>query len=235
MIEGLVYLNLRRSIPLTYRKPSIFLDCCLVHTGIRCPPPKLTADAPVLNVRQPVIVNLRPTLGMKLHPPLRPHALEFRHGGIFKKPLLAQLRLDCSIRALTKAHVVLRRLPPKLPCSVNNSSATLRALKRSTSAIGPVRHVHRAVGIDASGDQCQPDADRFQKSALSCAGVTLSTPVPNSKSTLSPMIGMSFCSRGQFRWQRPHDVLADEIRVKRVFDSPPPPCRPGFLVASSRW
>ena len=39
----------------------------------------------------------------------------------------------------------------------------------------------------------------ISKSALSCAGVTFNTPVPNSKSTCSsPMMGMSFFSRS--RW-----------------------------------
>ena len=68
------------------------------------PPPELAADAPVLNVLHPVLVNLRPALGEKLHRARWPTAAaRFLHPRIFQKPLLAQARLDRHIGALAEA------------------------------------------------------------------------------------------------------------------------------------
>ena len=77
-------------------------------------PPKLAADAPILNVAHPVVINLRPALGMKLSSRRSSrHALSRAtcfHARIFQKPLLAQARLDRHIRAFAVTDVVRVRL-----------------------------------------------------------------------------------------------------------------------------
>src|ERR1043165_2103794 len=47
------------------------LAACELHAPHRnpVPPPKLAADAPVLNVRQPMVIDLRPALRMETHFP----------------------------------------------------------------------------------------------------------------------------------------------------------------------
>ena len=73
-------------------------------------PPKLAADAPVLNVRQPVIINFCPAVGMKLHHTARHRRLGQLHARILQEPLLTQARLDGHTRALTETNLVFVRL-----------------------------------------------------------------------------------------------------------------------------
>src|SRR5437016_130405 len=96
-------------------------------------PPKLAADAPILNIRQPVVIDLRPPVGMEAHfswerrrpageslrrtrrrdagAPRPLHArLGLLHRWIFQKPLLAQTRLNRHARALADADFVFIRV-----------------------------------------------------------------------------------------------------------------------------
>ena len=117
------------------------------------PPPELAADAPVLDVLQPVVVNLRPALGMKTASRRSAtHRARFLHARILQEPLLAQARLDRHIGALAEADVVLVRLflrqQRRAPSSI--SAAFLRASKRSSpSRSGP-----------RGRSSCRPDAGR---------------------------------------------------------------------------
>ena len=70
------------------------------------PPPQLAADAPILDVRHPVLVNFRPAPGHKPDP-ARDHRIQGgRHLRIPQKPLLAQPRLDRHVSPLAKADIV---------------------------------------------------------------------------------------------------------------------------------
>ncbi len=92
-------------------------------------PPKLAADAPVLDVAHPVVINLRPPLRMEAHgapnsdsacffcvsrradseigaPRLLHARAGFFHARIFQEPLLAQARLNRHIRAFAITDVV---------------------------------------------------------------------------------------------------------------------------------
>ena len=74
-------------------------------------PPKLPADAPILDVLEPMLVNLFPTLGTKTNrSPLAHRGARFRHLRIFQKPLFAQPRLDRHPGALAEADRAFVRL-----------------------------------------------------------------------------------------------------------------------------
>ena len=70
-------------------------------------PPQLPRDAPVLNALQPVIVNLRPAIWVKLHFTLRHHCLGGGHAGIFQEPLFTEARFDRHSGAFAVADRVL--------------------------------------------------------------------------------------------------------------------------------
>ena len=91
------------------RNPFEFISARIPHRN-PMPPPKLTADAPVLNVRQPVVIHFRPAFGMKFHPARRHARPGWFHGGIFQKPLFAQARLNRHTRPLAETDIVLVRL-----------------------------------------------------------------------------------------------------------------------------
>ena len=58
-------------------------------------PPELAADAPILNVLQPMLVNRFPTLRAKMNRTIRANrGTRFFHLGILQEPLLAQAGLD---------------------------------------------------------------------------------------------------------------------------------------------
>ncbi len=74
------------------------------------PPPNLAADAPVLNVFQPLRVNFFPMRGKEADEMIAHDAERFFRLRITQKPLLADARFDRDFAALTKADVVLVRL-----------------------------------------------------------------------------------------------------------------------------
>ena len=73
-------------------------------------PPNLTADAPVLNVLQPLRVNLFPMRGKETNQVIAHHRERFLRFRITQKPLLAQSRLDRNVAAIAEADVVFVRL-----------------------------------------------------------------------------------------------------------------------------
>ena len=74
-------------------------------------PPELAADAPILDVLQPVLVNRFPALGTKTNRARwTDRGARFLDPRIFQKPLLAQPRLDRDAGALAEAHRALMRL-----------------------------------------------------------------------------------------------------------------------------
>ena len=73
-------------------------------------PPDLAADAPILNVLQPLRVNLFPVRGKEPDQMIAHHGERFLRFRITQKPLLAQPRLDRHVAALAEADIVLMRL-----------------------------------------------------------------------------------------------------------------------------
>ena len=74
------------------------------------PPPHLAADAPILQVGHPVVIDLRPAVGVEFHLAVGHDGLAFLHARVFEEPLLAQTALDRHVGALGVAEVVLIRL-----------------------------------------------------------------------------------------------------------------------------
>ena len=63
-------------------------------------PPKLPADAPILNVFEPMQVSLFPSLGKEFDMTVLNRLLCFLHPRVFEKPLLGQPRFDRYARPL---------------------------------------------------------------------------------------------------------------------------------------
>ncbi len=126
------------------------------------PPPKLTADAPVLDIFEPVQVNFGPALGVKLDVPVAHRGLGLLDARIFQPPLPGEARLDRHIGTLGVAHVVLvglllhqcagllEQLGGLLP-----AGKTVQARERGAGQL-----VERAVGVEHIHDrQLVPQAD----------------------------------------------------------------------------
>ena len=73
-------------------------------------PPNLPADAPILNVLEPLSIDLFPMHRKEADQMLAHHPKRFLGLGITQKPLLAQARLDRNAGALTEADRALVRL-----------------------------------------------------------------------------------------------------------------------------
>ena len=74
-------------------------------------PPKLPADAPILNVFQPMLIDVFPTLRAKTDRAFWPNRrARFLHLRILQKPLLAQPRLDWDPGAFAETDGALVRL-----------------------------------------------------------------------------------------------------------------------------
>ena len=73
-------------------------------------PPDLSADAPILDVLQPLHVNLLPMRREKTDEMLAHHRERFLRFRITQEPLLAQTRLDRNSGALAEADIVFVRL-----------------------------------------------------------------------------------------------------------------------------
>ena len=74
------------------------------------PPPHLAADAPILQAGHPVVIDLRPAVGVKFHLAIGDDGLAFLHARVFEEPLLAQAALDGHVGTLGVAEIVLIRL-----------------------------------------------------------------------------------------------------------------------------
>ena len=124
------------------------------------------------------------------------HGERFLRFRIFQKPLLAQARLDRHTAALAETDRVFIRLflrqQIRFPASI--SAAFLRASKRSSpSSSGTFGQLIVPFGCRTSIDRQLVALPDFEIEFV-VAGVTLSTPVPNSGSIASsPTIGI--CSR----------------------------------------
>ena len=70
-------------------------------------PPNLAADAPVLNVREPLLVNFLPMLREEADEMFFNNRERFLRFRIMQKPLLAESRLDRDIAAVAEANIVL--------------------------------------------------------------------------------------------------------------------------------
>ena len=78
--------------------------------GNPMPPPELPADAPVLDVAHPVVVNFCPAVGEEFHPALGHHGARRRNAGISQEPLFAQAWFNRHVGPFAESHVVGVRL-----------------------------------------------------------------------------------------------------------------------------
>ena len=74
------------------------------------PPPHLPANAPVLNILQPLCVNLFPVCREESNQVLAHHRERFLCFRITQKPLLTDPRLDRNVAPITEADVIFIRL-----------------------------------------------------------------------------------------------------------------------------
>ena len=70
-------------------------------------PPQLSADTPVLDAFQPVVINPSPAFRKELHFAPGHHRTGLLHTRVFQKPLFTQARLDGHIRPLAESNIVL--------------------------------------------------------------------------------------------------------------------------------
>src|SRR4051812_31252461 len=73
-------------------------------------PPQLTTDAPILDVLQPVQVNLAPALGVKLDEPITHDRFRLLDARVTQPPLPREPRLDRRAGTLGVADIVRVRL-----------------------------------------------------------------------------------------------------------------------------
>src|SRR5688572_32550371 len=73
-------------------------------------PPELPANAPVLDVLHPVVVNPAPTLREECQIAFLSDSDRVRHTRIFQKPLLRKAGFNWNIGAFAESNVVLVRL-----------------------------------------------------------------------------------------------------------------------------
>ncbi len=123
------------------------------RTGMRWPPPELARDAPVLDVFQPVVVDLFPRSGEETDE-LVAHGVARLHGHrVLQEPLLGEPRLDRHARAFAVAHVVLVRL------LLHQQAELAELLHRGPRAprSDPARRIPRQPGRSASrwGSKCR--------------------------------------------------------------------------------
>src|SRR5690242_545153 len=74
------------------------------------PPPYLPANAPVLNVLQPLAINLLPMCRKKANQVFAHYRERFLRFRITQKPLLADSGFDWNVAAIAKADVIFVRL-----------------------------------------------------------------------------------------------------------------------------
>src|SRR5205807_2072035 len=98
-------------------------------------PPNLAADAPVLNVLQPLRVNLLPMHGKKPNEMIAHDSERFFGFRITQKPLLAQARLDRDFAPLAEADVVFIRL------GFREQSLLLQHLRRFLARLEPIESI----------------------------------------------------------------------------------------------
>src|SRR4051794_5801378 len=112
-------------------------------------PPELARDAPILKIRHPVVVDLGPALGVKLHAALIHHGVRSLAARVAQPPLLGEPRLDWHIRALGEADVVLVRLlfdeRAELAQALDRRSTRLEAIEPDERLAR--ERVHRPVWI----------------------------------------------------------------------------------------
>ena len=110
-------------------------------------PPELPADAPVLDVVEPVQVNLGPALRVEFDQAVADHALGLLDLRVTHPPLLGQPRLDRHVGALGIAHIVRvgllrhQRARGLFPCGKAVQPRQLRAGEVVERAVG-IEHVH---------------------------------------------------------------------------------------------
>ena len=156
---------------------------------------------------------------MKFHPAFGHARLGFRHGGIFQKPLLAQTRLNRHVRALAETDVVLVGL------GLDHHALFREYFHGNFAGLEPIQPgqwptrqgVHRAVGVD--------DFDERQlvtRADVKVRFVVRGRDLEHAGAEFKIHVFIAddrdeFLIRRQFGGQRTHDVLADKMRVTRVF------------------
>ena len=168
------------------RATTVLPQCCAVPGGDAMPPPELAADAPVADVRQPVLVGVLPALGVEPHIAVPPGLEGLLGQGLhLHEPLLGEVGLHHGMAAVAVAHRVAYWF---LPHEETERRQVLHHglagfLDREAAVLGRRGVGQRAVGVedvDALGRLWRLP---ISKSLGSWAGVIFTRPVPNSRST----------------------------------------------------
>jgi hypothetical protein len=94
-------------IPQVLLGEAVAVEAPAVPDGNAVAPPELAADAPVLDVIEPVQVDFRPALGVELDEPVADGRLGLLDPGIAQPPLPGEARLDRHVGALGVPDAVL--------------------------------------------------------------------------------------------------------------------------------
>ena len=113
-------------------------------------PPDLAADAPVLDVLQPLRVHLFPMLREKANQPVAHHGEGLGSFRITQEPLFAQARFDGHLGAFAETHVVLVCFLFGKQAHLHEHFSRLPARGETVQAVefGHVGRVDRAVGVE---------------------------------------------------------------------------------------
>ena len=114
------------------------------------PPPKLATDTPVLNIFEPVQVNLGPTLRVKFNMAIADRDFGFLHFRVTQPPLPGEARLNRHISSLRITDIIFVRLflheRPHFLKQQDRLLTTGKTLETSQSRTGQL--VERAIRIE---------------------------------------------------------------------------------------
>ena len=179
------------------------------------PPPKLSTDAPILQATHPVVVSLRPALGIKLHRSVDDADSSGILAGIFQKPLLGEARLDRHIGAFAEADLVfvILRLG-KRPHFIELGRSGFASFKTiHAGQLDTGQAIHFTVRFE--------DVDDFQSVPLANIKVGLVVCWRDlqhacAKLNVDMLVGNDRQMRLVFHRQRPHRMFANQVSVARI-------------------
>ena len=198
-------------------QPAVDLRPPIPH-GDAVPPPKLPADAPVLDAGHPVVVHLRPTIREETHGAVGHATLGGLHAGVAQEPLLREAGLDGHVGALAEPDVVdvglglhecarpFEQLGRLLAPGEAIQARQVRARPRRELAVGRQHVDHRQLVAQANVEVRRVMRRRHLEHARPKLEVHVVVRDDRDDALLL----------GNIQRQRTPDVLAHQVRIARV-------------------
>ena len=186
-----------------------------IPDGDAVAPPKLAGNAPVLDVAEPVVVDLFPAVGKEADQPILDRGTGLGGLRILQEPLLAEAWLDRDVGPLAEAHIVLIRLflgqQSEFPKALDGLHPRLEPIESREALTG--QFIEPAVGIhDVDHRQVVPQADLVVSLVMgrgdlqdACAKLKVDGLVPKDRQEELALKG-----------EGPPDVLADQMGIAFV-------------------